>query len=114
MRPFVTGATLQPVLEAFALVADALADRGKKKARPKELSETAMERGRERLESGQLVSPDALSSATFDGAIGLAANRELLERSHDVASRRMAFRDEVDGYDAVATDLRRSTIPTQR
>ena len=80
----------------------------------KDLSDSAMELGRDLLEAGQLISPDALSSATFDGAIGLAANRELLDRSHDVASRRMAFRDEVDGYGAVATELRLSSIPKQR
>lgn len=74
-----TRPVLEPILEAYVVLGDALVDVDPRSdADPKELTQRALSLGRQYIAQRVIASPEAVSTALFDTAIGLARNRGLL------------------------------------
>jgi glycerol-3-phosphate O-acyltransferase len=79
IRPSVSRWVLQPILEAYLVLADALVDSDfRRDADPKALTEQALAIGRQYTAQREIASPEAVSTVLFDNAMGLAKNRGLL------------------------------------
>ncbi|NNF63942.1 MAG: hypothetical protein HKN07_06750, partial [Acidimicrobiia bacterium] len=81
-RPFRSGAVLKPFLEAYRIVADAVAifppDTAVDQA---ELLEASIALGKQYEAQRKIQSVESVSTVLFDSAIKLAANRGILEAS---------------------------------
>jgi glycerol-3-phosphate O-acyltransferase len=88
---------LQPILEAYLVLADALVDVDfRRDADPKMLTEQALAIGRQYTAQREIASPEAVSTVLFDNAMGLARNRSLLNGgSLERLSEREAFSGEM-------------------
>ncbi len=107
MRPLTAHWVLRPFLEAYVVVADALANRDP--AAPydkKAFHEEALGLGRQYHLQRRIQSGESVSVVLFETALQLAANRGLLEPGPEVAAGRQAFaaeiRDVLRRIDAIA------------
>ncbi len=99
IRPFSAHRVLRPFLDAYDVVADALARRSTKEPFDKgDFIDSCLRLGRQYLLQGRTRSPESVSNTLFETALRVAANRDLVEpRSEDtgLAGRRRAFAAEV-------------------
>jgi glycerol-3-phosphate O-acyltransferase len=97
LEPSVSRWVLQPILEAYLVLADALVDVDfRRDAVPGELTERALAIGRQYTAQREIASPEAVSTVLFDNAMGLARNRGLLAGGElDRLEQREAFAAEM-------------------
>jgi glycerol-3-phosphate O-acyltransferase len=99
IRPFSAHRVLRPFLDAYDVVADALARRSTKAAFDKgSFIDDCLRLGRQYLLQGRTRSPESVSNTLFETALRVAANRNLVEPGPDdigLAGRRRAFAEEV-------------------
>jgi glycerol-3-phosphate O-acyltransferase len=100
IRPFSAHRVLRPFLDAYDVVADALARRGTAEPFDKDdFVDGCLRLGRQYLLQGRVRSPESVSKALFETALRLAANRDLVEppplEVAGLAGRRRAFATEV-------------------
>jgi glycerol-3-phosphate O-acyltransferase len=79
---------LRSFLEAYAIVADALAALGDEPADPSETVRACLALGRQYRLQRRVVSAEAVSTHLFRSGLELAANRDLLDAGPDLARRR--------------------------
>jgi len=87
---------LRSFLEAYYIVADRLAAAGSDPIIEAEFVRSCLSVGRQYQLQGRIASAEAISSELFKTALKLAANRNLLSPTDDVAERRNAFRVQLD------------------
>lgn len=88
---------LRSFAEAYLVVADRLADRDPRKTvDTKQFLDECVAVGRQYLMQRRINSPESVSKELFDGALQLAANRDLVDPGRDeLRQRRRAFADEM-------------------
>ncbi len=92
MRPPKSPVVLRPFLEAYLVVAEALASYGGAPIERDGLRDASLRMGEQLLHHGVLTTSEAVSTTLFATGIKLAENRGLLEGSH---AQRLAFRDQL-------------------
>jgi glycerol-3-phosphate O-acyltransferase len=97
-KPFSAHRVLRPFLEAYRVVADALARRtAATPVEDEELLSYALALGKQYELQRRILSPESVSKALFSNALALAANRGLLRAgSPELTERRRAFAAEVE------------------
>ncbi|MDJ0960548.1 MAG: glycerol-3-phosphate 1-O-acyltransferase [Acidimicrobiia bacterium] len=91
-RPFRAPAILRPFFEAYQVVGDLIERHAYESTIDAgELAKEAMALGKQYELQGKIRSPESVSSALFDAAIKLAANRSLLEAHPHIVEHRLEF-----------------------
>jgi glycerol-3-phosphate O-acyltransferase len=96
-RPFSAHRVLRPFLEAYQVVADALARRAPEAAfEEAEFLRACQALGQQYVLQRRILSPESVSQGLFATALRLARNRDLIEPgAPDLGERRRAFAEEV-------------------
>ena len=96
LRPYHAHRILRPFLDAYAVVARVLADKGDASdLEEKKLVDEALALGRQWALQRRIRSAESVSKSLFQNALKLAANRGLLEAGPELAERRRAFAREL-------------------
>lgn len=91
IRPYMAHRALRPFLEAYMVVADALALWGNKPYQEVDFLASALALGRQYLLQRRLHRAESVSKTLFASAASLAANRGLTSQSSDSSARRQEF-----------------------
>jgi glycerol-3-phosphate O-acyltransferase len=97
IRPFTSHRVLRPFLEAYRVVADALAQKAPDgKFDEKAFLAQCLARGKQYRLQRRIRSTESVAKALFETALRVARNRNLVDtNAPDVAARRRAFADEL-------------------
>ncbi|MGI9666052.1 MAG: 1-acyl-sn-glycerol-3-phosphate acyltransferase [Acidimicrobiia bacterium] len=102
MTPAKSPVVLRPFLEAYFVVASALATMGDAPTNKDSLADACLAMGNQLLAKGVIVNSEAVSTTLFASGIELAANRDLLDGT---TKQRDAFLDEVTEVLGAVTDV---------
>ncbi len=97
LEPTAAAWAVRPLLDAYMIVADELAELGGELERKPFLA-ACLARGKMYCMEGRVASEESVSLILFEGALLLAENRELLVVAPHVSEARRQFADQIRGY----------------